>query len=137
MERPRGRGNLEAGRHDRFPHSIVHALEFCDPSRPVLFHHPAVRKRRVVGGVVDGTVDRPAFARGRDQPIGAYGEDCLEDDGQALKRIGYGSDEFDPQYDVSLDDQRFLMIIRDEPDVASAIVVVTNWFEELKEQLGN
>ncbi|MCZ6857326.1 MAG: protein kinase, partial [Gemmatimonadetes bacterium] len=51
--------------------------------------------------------------------------------------IGYNSNDFDSQYDVSLDDQRFLMIIRDEPDVASAIVVVTNWFEELKEQLGN
>jgi hypothetical protein len=51
--------------------------------------------------------------------------------------IGYNSNEFDPQYDVSLDDRRFLMMARNEPDVASEIVVVMNWFEELNAKVGN
>jgi serine/threonine-protein kinase len=50
--------------------------------------------------------------------------------------IGYRSNVFDPQFDISRDDQRFLMIARDEPEVASEIVVVMNWFEELKAMIG-
>ena len=51
--------------------------------------------------------------------------------------IGYSSNVFDPQFDISRDDQRFLMIVRDEPDIASEIVVVINWFEELKTRMEN
>jgi len=45
---------------------------------------------------------------------------------------GFASFQFSPQYDVSLDDQRFLMI---RPLAASGpdkLIVVENWFEELK-----
>jgi eukaryotic-like serine/threonine-protein kinase len=51
---------------------------------------------------------------------------------QALfSALGYRGNEFDRQYDVSLDDQRFLMILSEELDEASEFVVVLNWFEEL------
>jgi len=43
---------------------------------------------------------------------------------------------FDPQFDVSPDDDRFLMLQHDEPDVASELIVVMNWFEELKAVAG-
>ena len=56
---------------------------------------------------------------------------------QALfSTTGYRSNLFDRQYDVALDDQRFLMILAEQPDVASEFVVVLNWFEELKAVLG-
>ena len=43
-------------------------------------------------------------------------------------------------YDVSRDDQRFLMIKRDsatgdQPSALASIVVVLNWFEELKQRV--
>jgi serine/threonine-protein kinase len=50
--------------------------------------------------------------------------------------VGYVANVFDQQFDVSRDDQRFLMLQHDEPDVASEVVVVMNWFEELKAQSG-
>ncbi|MEJ2206404.1 MAG: protein kinase [Gemmatimonadota bacterium] len=46
--------------------------------------------------------------------------------------VGYVANIFDPQFAVSPDDDRFLMLQHDEPDVASELVVVMNWFEELK-----
>jgi eukaryotic-like serine/threonine-protein kinase len=56
---------------------------------------------------------------------------------QALfSAIGYRANEFDTQFDVSLDDQRFLMIQSVEPDITSEFVVVLNWFEELKSAIG-
>ena len=45
---------------------------------------------------------------------------------------GFAAFQFSPQYDVSLDDQRFLMI---RPLAASGpdqLIVVENWFEELR-----
>ena len=42
-----------------------------------------------------------------------------------------------PNYDVSPDDQRFIMIQLEEGDVESDIVMVLNWFEELKAKVGN
>ncbi len=42
-----------------------------------------------------------------------------------------------PNYDVSPDDQRFIMIQFEEGDVASDVVMVLNWFEELKQRAGN
>ncbi|MDH5195993.1 MAG: hypothetical protein OEY20_01935, partial [Gemmatimonadota bacterium] len=47
--------------------------------------------------------------------------------------VRYSANVFAPNYDVSRDDQRFLMILRDEPDVAIETVVVLNWFGELHE----
>ncbi len=51
--------------------------------------------------------------------------------------IGYAANEFDRQYDVSLDDQRFLMILLGEEDAVGEMAVVMNWFEELKERVPN
>ncbi len=42
-----------------------------------------------------------------------------------------------PNYDVGPDDQRFIMIQLEEGDVESDIVMVLNWFEELKAKVGN
>ena len=41
-----------------------------------------------------------------------------------------------PNYDVGPDDQRFIMIRLEEGDVESDIVMVVNWFEELKAKAG-
>ena len=51
--------------------------------------------------------------------------------------LGYAANEFDSQYDVSLDDQRFLMILLGEEDAVGEMAVVMNWFEELKERVPN
>ncbi len=40
-------------------------------------------------------------------------------------------------YDVGPNDQRFIMIQLEEGDVESDIVMVLNWFEELKAKVGN
>ena len=40
-------------------------------------------------------------------------------------------------YDIGPDDQRFLMIQLEEGDVESDVVMVLNWFEELRELAGN
>ena len=37
-----------------------------------------------------------------------------------------------PNYDVSSDGQRFLMIRQDEPPAVGKITLVLNWFEDLK-----
>jgi serine/threonine-protein kinase len=47
--------------------------------------------------------------------------------------VDYSSNLFAPEYAVSLDDRRFLMILREEPELANEVVVVLNWFEELRE----
>jgi len=44
----------------------------------------------------------------------------------------YLSDQFSPQYDVSLDDRRFLMIRPIAASASDKLIVVDNWFEELK-----
>ena len=48
----------------------------------------------------------------------------------------YRANLFTPLYAVAHDDQRFLMILRDEPDTTAETVVVLNWFEELREAIG-
>jgi len=50
--------------------------------------------------------------------------------------VDYSSNLFTPEYAVSPDDQRFLMILREEPELANEVVVVLNWFEELRELNG-
>jgi hypothetical protein len=45
---------------------------------------------------------------------------------------GYASIRFAPQYAVAPDDRRFLMIRPLETDSPDHIIVVENWFEELK-----
>jgi hypothetical protein len=65
-----------------------------------------------------GVKTRPTFSVGRSAALFPAG--------------GFASFEFSPQYDVSSDDQRFLMI---RPLAASGpdkLIVVENWFEELK-----
>ena len=43
-----------------------------------------------------------------------------------------------PQYDVSLDDQRFVMLpLGDDEAGAVELIVVTNFFEELRERMAN
>ena len=39
-------------------------------------------------------------------------------------------------YDVSPDDQRFLMIRRGELEQEASVILVQNFFEELKEKVG-
>jgi hypothetical protein len=41
------------------------------------------------------------------------------------------TNEFSAQFDVSTDDQQSFMLLQDEP-VSSELVVVTDWFEELR-----
>jgi hypothetical protein len=50
--------------------------------------------------------------------------------------VDYSSNVFTPEYAVSPDDRRFLMIRREEPEFANEVVVVLNWFEELRELNG-
>jgi serine/threonine protein kinase len=45
---------------------------------------------------------------------------------------GYRSRTLDPEYAVSPDDRRFLMIRRFVPNAPDKLIVVENWFEELK-----
>ncbi len=41
-------------------------------------------------------------------------------------------------YDVSPDDQRFVMLrMGGEGTAASELILVTNWFEELRQRMGN
>jgi hypothetical protein len=43
-----------------------------------------------------------------------------------------------PMYDASPDDQRFVMLQVDEAEAAeSDVILVTNWFTELRERMGN
>ncbi len=43
-----------------------------------------------------------------------------------------------PMYDVSADDQRFVMLrINNEDAAASELILVQNWFEELRQRMGN
>ncbi len=46
----------------------------------------------------------------------------------------YNKDAFHPQYDVTRDDQRFVMLRNRMPE--SDLVLVLNWFEELKQRVG-
>ncbi len=51
---------------------------------------------------------------------------------------GYLPGNGHPQYDVSSDDQRFVMLrIDDDGSGADELIVVTNFFEELKAKVGN
>ncbi len=47
--------------------------------------------------------------------------------------VGYKANVFAAEFDVSRDDQRFLMIRQDQPDNASETIVVMNWFETLRD----
>ncbi len=49
-------------------------------------------------------------------------------------RAGYRSH---PQYDVAPDDQRFVMIRNRGVEEAGELIVVENFFEELKAKVGN
>ena len=40
-----------------------------------------------------------------------------------------------PDYDVTADGERFLMLVSDAPSGRSQINIVLNWFEELKERV--
>ena len=42
-----------------------------------------------------------------------------------------------PQYDVSPDDQRFVMLRMGTEGEDSQLILVTNWFEELRERMGS
>ena len=46
--------------------------------------------------------------------------------------LGTGPVQLPRNYDVSLDGQRFLMIQREQDLVPTEIIVILNWFEELK-----
>jgi serine/threonine-protein kinase len=48
----------------------------------------------------------------------------------------YPSVQNHPNYDVGPNDQRFIMIQLEESDVESDVVMVLNWFEELKAKVG-
>jgi len=50
---------------------------------------------------------------------------------------GYLSGVNDQQYDVSPDDQRFVMLRVDEENSQGELILVENWFEELRQQVPN
>ncbi len=50
---------------------------------------------------------------------------------------GFRSDTFHQQYDVTPDDQRFVMIRTPGGQEAGELIVVENFFEELKAKVGN
>ncbi len=50
---------------------------------------------------------------------------------------GFRSASGHQQYDVTPDDQRFVMIRNPVADEASELIVVENFFEELKAKVGN
>jgi serine/threonine-protein kinase len=60
----------------------------------------------------------PTFSLGRSTPL--------------FSAVGFESNQFVPQYDVSLDDRRFLMIRPVAANAPDKLIVVDNWFEELK-----
>ncbi len=49
----------------------------------------------------------------------------------------HGSANFHQSYDVTPDDQRFVMIRNSRDVEASELIVVENFFEELKAKVGN
>jgi Tol biopolymer transport system component len=61
---------------------------------------------------------KPTFSSGRSTPL--------------FPAAAFYSYNFAAQYAVSLDDQRFLMIRPVEPSTPDRLVVVENWFEELR-----
>jgi hypothetical protein len=60
----------------------------------------------------------PTFSIGRSAPLFPAG--------------GFVSEQFAAQYDVSPDDKRFLMIRPVRASAPDKLIVVDNWFEELK-----
>ncbi len=50
---------------------------------------------------------------------------------------GFRSNSFHQQYDVTPDDQRFVMIRRRDGGDAGEVIFVENFFEELKAKVGN
>jgi serine/threonine-protein kinase len=56
---------------------------------------------------------------------------------ELFSTLGYYSYAYQPQYDVSADDERFVMIRMSTGGDANQFIVVQNWFQELGEQLGN
>ena len=60
----------------------------------------------------------PTFSLGRSTPL--------------FSAAGFESNQFVPQYDVSLDDRRFLMIRPIAASASDKLIVVDNWFEELR-----
>ena len=52
--------------------------------------------------------------------------------------VGYQPGSGYPQYDVSFDDQRFVMLrIEDDGSGTDGLILVQNFFEELKERVPN
>ena len=49
----------------------------------------------------------------------------------------YEADVFDRNYDVTRDDQRFLMIRQDVGEDEGELILVLNWLEEVKREVGN
>ena len=50
---------------------------------------------------------------------------------------GFRSLDNHAQYDVTLDDERFIMIRQAGEAEAGEMIVVTNWFEELRQRVGS
>ncbi len=63
--------------------------------------------------------------------------DDLAYSGQEFSLEGYRSTTLHQQYDVTPDDQRFVMIRNLGAEEASELIVVENFFEELKAKVGN
>ena len=49
----------------------------------------------------------------------------------------YKPDAFNRAYDVTRDDQRFLMIRQEVGEDEGELILVLNWLEEVKRQMGN
>jgi hypothetical protein len=51
--------------------------------------------------------------------------------------VGYLTGNRHRQYDISPDDQEFVMLRMNGPAVSSELILVENWFEELRQRMGN
>ena len=56
---------------------------------------------------------------------------------QLFSTQGYFPFSVHHSYDVTEDDQRFVMIRRQEAGGAAELILIQNFFEELKERVGN
>ena len=58
--------------------------------------------------------------------------------GRALFPVeGYITSNLHARYDVTADDQRFVIVRRDDLTQEGGLILVQNFFEELKERVGN
>ncbi len=81
-------------------------------------------------------VDGPDIVRDLLEANVLAAEQMRDVDPGGVPSDGFRSNVSHPQYDVTRDGQRFMMI-RDLEDEASKLIIVLNFFDELKRRVGN